>query len=216
MQDDSVSRMHNLAWSLQKYRLAPQRGLNPGSMRKQRSKISTQTAIALITILLLSPMTRGQDVTEPALKAAFIINIAKFTNWPEDGPASSVPPAPKAFSMCVLGDTAVGEALERSVQDRLLEGSSISVTRLKRSESVRGCRLLYLSGVTKEQSAQILTALKGTPVLTISDLGGFNELGGVVQFFFERGQLRFSVGMESVKKSGLQLSAKLLDLAVRR
>lgn len=187
-------------------------------MRLRRSRVTTQTTFALITILLLPLLTRGQDVTEPALKAAFIYNLAKFTNWPpEDGSTpSSVAAPPKAFSMCVLGDSAVGEALERSVQDRLLAGNSISVTRLKRSESPRGCRLLYLSGVTKEQSAQILTDIKGTPVLTISDLGGFTELGGVVQFFFERGQLRFSVGMESVKKSGLQLSAKLLDLAVRR
>ncbi len=176
-------------------------------MRQQRSRVFAQTTIALITILLLVVVSPGQDVTEPALKAAFIYNLAKFTYWPEET-------SPRAFSMCVLGDSAVGEALDRSVKGRILEGKTISVTRLPPNGPVQGCRLLYLSGVTKEQSAQILTGLRDMPVLTISDLEGFTELGGIVQFFFERGQLRFIIGMESSKRSGLQLSAKLLALAV--
>jgi len=180
-------------------------------MQQPLRRISAQALLALVAILYPGLMSRAQDVTEPALKAAFIYNLAKFTYWPEE--ASS---GPKVFSMCVVGDSGVGEALERSVKDRLLAGSNISVARLSPSGSVRGCRVVYLSGVTKEQSAQILADLRTMPVLTISDLGGFNELGGMFQFFFERGQLRFSVGMDSVRKSGLQLSAKLLDLAVRK
>ena len=43
------------------------------------------TAGAAIATLLLAPMiAAAQDVTEPALKAAFIYNFAKFTEWPAD------------------------------------------------------------------------------------------------------------------------------------
>jgi hypothetical protein len=53
-------------------------------------------------------------------------------------------------------------------------------------------------------------------VLTISDLEGFTQMGGMVQFVFEQGQLRFSIGQESARLARLQISAKLLTLAIRK
>ncbi len=50
-----------------------------------------------------------------------------------------------------------------------------------------------MSGVTPAQAAQLVAGVRDLPVLTISDLDGFTELGGIAQFFFEHGQLRFSV-----------------------
>ena len=53
-------------------------------------------------------------------------------------------------------------------------------------------------------------------MLTISDVEGFTELGGIAQFFFEHGQLRFSVQLESAKRARLQISSRLLALAKRQ
>ena len=77
-----------------------------------------------IAIMLLMPMTAAaQDVTEPALKAAFIYNFAKFTEWPADAIAAGAP-----LVLCVLGDAAIGGALERAVKGRTLAGHSIGVS----------------------------------------------------------------------------------------
>jgi hypothetical protein len=176
-------------------------------------KISfTHVATVLIAMLLLPGLAGAQDVTGPALKAAFIYNFAKFTQWPEDAPEA------KPFVMCVVGDPNVAAALEQAVKDRLLGGNSIAVERLTRTSSgpSRPCRLLYLSGTTTAQATELLSAFRGTPMLTISDLEGFTELGGMVQFFYEHGQLRFSIGMKSAWMSRLQISAKILTLAIRK
>lgn len=53
-------------------------------------------------------------------------------------------------------------------------------------------------------------------VLTISDLDGFTELGGIAQFFFQQGMLRFNVRAESAKRAGLQISSRLLVLSTPR
>ena len=56
-------------------------------MRRHASNqlLQSLTARAAIAILLLTPVpAAAQDVTEPALKAAFIYNFAKFTEWPAD------------------------------------------------------------------------------------------------------------------------------------
>ena len=72
-----------------------------------------------------------------------------------------------------------------------------------------------MSGATAGEAAQAIAGLQDSPVLTISDVAGFTGTGGMAQFFFERGQLRFTIKVEAVKRSGLKMSSKLLSLAQR-
>jgi hypothetical protein len=181
-------------------------------MRRRRPPGFAHSACAAIALLLLlhGPAT-AQDVTEPALKAAFIYNFAKFTEWPAD-----VVPAAEPFVVCVLGDAAVGDALEQAVKGRLLVGHSIAVSHVTPAGPQRVCHILYVSGVLAGQAAQLVAGLRDVPVLTISDLDGFTELGGIARFFFDHGQLRFSVELGSAKRARLQISSRLLALAKTR
>lgn len=180
-------------------------------MRQTRALGLRHISFATIAVLfLLRPPTSAQDVTEPSLKAAYIYNFAKFTEWPPPVPSA------KSFVMCVLGDAAVGNALERTVEGRQLAGNAITVSRLTRPASQQACQVLYVSGITADQASQLVAALRDAPVLTISDMERFTEVGGVAQFFFEHGRLRFSVDLESAKRAGLKLSSKLLTLALRK
>ncbi len=157
-------------------------------------------------------MMAAQDVTEPALKAAYIYNFAKFTEWPADAMANGAP-----LVLCVLGDAAVGEALERAVKARTLAGRSIGVSQAaSNAGSLAGCHIAYLADVTANQAAKIVAGLHDTPILTISDVKGFLQMGGIAQFFFENGQLRFDVQLASAKRARLEISSKLLLLARTR
>jgi hypothetical protein len=162
---------------------------------------------AALTVVLMSGCVGfAQDVTEPALKAAFIYNFVRFTEWPA-APAGADP-----FVMCVVGDAAVGDALELTVKGRAVEGHSI-VVRKAAPESKQACHVLYLSGGMTQQKAELIAAVRDAPVLTISDIDGFGAIGGIVQFFFENGQLRFRITRESATRAGLRISARLLMLS---
>jgi hypothetical protein len=113
----------------------------------------------------------------------------------------------------VLGDDAVGDALARTVKDRLLGGRSIAVSHLTLDAPPKLCHVLYVSGVTATQAARVVAGLGDAPVLTLSDVDGFTARGGIAQFFFESGRLRFSVHLASVKRARLQISSRLLALA---
>ena len=104
---------------------------------------------AAIALLLLTPMpAAAQDVTEPVLKAAFIYNFAKFTEWPAD-----VLPAGKPLVICVLGDAAIVEALARAVKGRTLAGHNPEVSQSPPDGPKPGaCHIMYLSAVTAESS----------------------------------------------------------------
>jgi YfiR/HmsC-like len=94
------------------------------------------TCSTLVVLVLMPALSSAQDVTEAALKAAFIYNFAQFTEWPSDVVVAADP-----FVMCVFGDAAVGDALERAVKRRTIANHSmiVSQTRPGRSGPVISC-----------------------------------------------------------------------------
>jgi hypothetical protein len=169
------------------------------------------TGVTIGVLLLMQGLASAQDVTEPALKAALIYNFAKFTEWPID-----LLPARAPLAICVLGDTAVADALDGAVKGRVLAGHPISVSHVAAAGPLRSCQVLYVSGALAAKAGPLLGPLRDAPVLTISDIDGFNESGGIAQFYFEHGQFRFSVHLEAARRARLQISSRLLVLAKRQ
>jgi hypothetical protein len=163
---------------------------------------------AIAGLLLLRGTPSAQDVTESSLKAAFIYNFAKFTEWPADAAPDNAP-----LVLCVLGDAAVRDALGRTVQARMIAGHSMTVSSLTPAGSQMKCHVLYVSGVTAAQAAHAIAGLRDAPVLTISDMEGFTGMGGIARFFFEHGRLRFTVHIPSADRAHLRISSNLLALA---
>jgi hypothetical protein len=178
--------------------------------RRRRANGPRWTVSLACALALLASLTYGQDVTEPSLKAAFIYSFAKFTGWPADVLSATSP-----FVACVLGDERTGDALERAVKGRLLDGHLVKVAMVTVDGPLRSCHLLYVSGITASQATQVAAALRNLPVLTISDMESFATLGGVAYMFVESGKMRFDLNYGLAKRNRLQLSSKLLSLASR-
>jgi hypothetical protein len=170
-------------------------------------RIVLSTLAAAAIVLLSRPPAVAQDVTEPALKAAFIYNFARFTTWPTDAAASD------SFLICVLNDSAVTQALQRAVAGRSLTERPVVVSAVAQGASKRACQVLYVAGLPVTQVAEVVAELRESPVLTISNIEGFAAAGGMTQFFFEHGQLRFRIHLDSAKRAGLQISSRLLIMA---
>ena len=167
---------------------------------------------ALCGVLLLlfgwGARADAQDVTEVTLKGAFLFNFARFTEWPADALHPDT-----AMSACVLGDRAVADAFARTVKGKQLAGRTIAVTNLPPTGAIPACHVLYLSGVAETRIAEIVSTLRDTPVLTVSDSDTFTKRGGIVQIFVESGKMKFRINSRSAKRARLQLSSRLLALA---
>ena len=118
-------------------------------MSRFRRVTFRHTALAILAgcLFLRAPDAVGQDVTELSLKAAFIHNFLKFTEWPRD----VLPPA-APLTACVLGDAAFGDALERYVKGHPVDGHEIVVSKLAADAKPRLCHLLFVSGITARQA----------------------------------------------------------------
>jgi hypothetical protein len=149
----------------------------------------------------------AQAITQPALRAAFLYNFAKFTEWPGD----VAPIGP--LTLCVIDDSAVESALGDLVGSSSINGRTVTISRGVTGAKLRACHLLYVGDISTGRAAAILDELQGAPVLTVSNGDDFVRIGGVVGLFVEEGRMRFAINPDAAQRTGVRLSSQLLRLA---
>ena len=177
------------------------------SGQRRTRRLLRLAASALLLLLLRPGGAATQEVTGPALKAAFLFNFVKFTTWPPDALPDAAP-----LLMCVVNAPAIGTALSEAVQGRVVAGHAIRVAQPSDTSALRACHVLFVSG-PRAGAMKALDGVRDAPVLTVSDLSAFTVAGGIAQFHLQQGQLRFAFGLEAARAARLQISSKLLALA---
>lgn len=173
-----------------------------------RRRVARGVLIVVVSLLTVAPrVSFTQEVTAPALKAAFLFNFVKFTAWPADVLTDAAP-----IQMCVVNAPAVGGALGEAVKGRSVAGHPLHVVEAPDTPALRQCHVLFVSG-SRAAALKVIAAVRDAPVLTVSDLPAFTAEGGIAQFHVQQGQLRFAVGLEAARTARLQISSKLLVLA---
>ncbi len=163
----------------------------------------------LAALVLGSAAPLAGAATEAELRAAVIFNIARFVQWPM--PASAAP----GFDICTVGESAVSEALA-ALTGKTLNDKLVAVRTIKRDRDVSGCHVVYINADSVVHLAAISAALSEShePALTISEAPSFLALGGMVQLVVVNERLRFRINRPLAERTGLNINAKLLQLAL--
>lgn len=182
------------------------------------SKRRTWLVLAIAwTVLQFDWENRALDAQEAAtlpeyqLKAVFLYNFAKFVEWPSE--AFSEPTSP--FVIGVDGDNPFGPYLEEAVRGKSIESHPFVVRHVRLIGDARKCHILFIANSERRRAADLLNGIRGEPVLTVSDLDQFLELGGIIQFYMEGKKVRFQINNDAAKHAGLKISSKLLQLGTR-
>lgn len=141
---------------------------------------------------------------EYEIKAAFIYNFLRYIEWPSNK---------ATYTVGILGDDPFEGGLDQ-FQRKPLAGKSISVRTVKSAKEARGLDVLFISNTEADKLDGTLAALKGAPVLTISDVPSFVDHGGQIGFTAERNRIRFIVNTDALAASDLKASSNLLKLAI--
>ena len=146
---------------------------------------------------------------EYQVKAAFLYNFTKFTNWPPGAFSSATAP----LIIGILGEDPFGQTMDDIVRGETVGERSLVVKRLRANDDLRACHLLFISRSEKERLPAVLSQLKGSPVLSVSEINGFAEQGGMVNLLLANKTVRIEINQAAAAQAGLQISAKLLKLA---
>jgi hypothetical protein len=151
----------------------------------------------------------NNDNKELRVKAAYIYNFTKFVYWDTEESDAAM----NQLTISVIGADPIFNILEdyakKQTQGRIIKVKKIS----KEISDISDCQLLFISNTEPQNLYTVLKQLEGSKTLTISDISGFSRRGGMIGFFIEDGRVKIEVNLNMIKKAGLKISAKLLEVA---
>lgn len=166
--------------------------------------------MCLLLALVGSSAVRAEETppSEYQVKAAFLFNFAKFVEWP----AQALPDARTPFTIGIIGKDPFEGALERTVQDKTVNGHAFVVKQVKAAAELKSCHILFIGASERKRLPEILNAVRGAGVLTVSEMDQFLESGGMIVFRMTGNKVRFEINDEAARRGGLRISSKLLNL----
>jgi uncharacterized protein DUF4154 len=175
---------------------------------KTNLRLIAALVMLVVGLAVMPAVVCGQALptSDVAVKAAFLFNFAKFTDW-----SSLAPTAP--LTLCVVDDSRLAYSLVELVRGQRVDGHPLVVTAIGADASMRSCNVLFISSSDVPHAAMQLSILKTLPILSVSDAQRFVESTGVIELFVESGRMRFAINIDAANRAGLHLSSRLLGLA---
>jgi hypothetical protein len=167
----------------------------------------------LIVLLLAGALTPIVASDAPAeeyrVKGAFLLNFAKFVEWPPQ--AFKKPGDP--IVICILGENPFTPALDLAARELTVDSRAVVVKQVPGAHQAGQCHVVFVSVSERKHVRALLEALQQDSVLTVGESEGFVAGGGVIEFSVEESKVRMEISAEAAKRAGLHISAKLLSLA---
>jgi hypothetical protein len=160
--------------------------------------------VILLIAAVAFPAAAGSPTLETSIKATFLYKFAPFVTWPDSDPA-------KPFTICVVGADPFGAVLDQAVSGQTYAQRPLQIARIETVSRQSGCDVAYLGGSRAQPVEAALEALRGAPVLTVTDEG---RPDGIIAFRLDGGHVRFRIDEDAAADSGLTISSKLLSLAL--
>lgn len=164
--------------------------------------------VLLPLLLVLTFQTRAEGAQEYQVKAAMVVNMAKYVEWP----AESFPRSGAPLQVCSMGRGPFTQALEQ-YQGKTVLGHPLSLRGVAPGDDLSECHVLVLSGIEKRYVAGVLEQARRRGVLTVSDMQDFARFGGIIGLVENEGRVRFEINLKAAQQSRVRISSQLLKLA---
>jgi hypothetical protein len=145
---------------------------------------------------------------EYALKAAVLYHIIEYVEWPKE----SLSNQPPSIQIGLLGEIPFAEAIE-VLNGKTLQGRKLVVKRIARLQDAGSCQVIFIGASEKSRMSDIVAELKSRPVLTVSEVEGFAERGGMVNLVADKNHVNMEINREVASQARLSISSQLLKLA---
>jgi len=141
-------------------------------------------------------------------RAAFLILLSKYTQWPERNPSEGE----NEFVIGVVGEDPFGAALG-VFEGSHLKGRKVVVRRFRDPARLGSCQVLYFPVQEERQFPGLKEKLMAWNTLAIGESPQFLGMGGGIRLYTEGGYLRFDVNLGALDQARVRVEAKVLRLA---
>ncbi|WP_292916119.1 YfiR family protein [Nitrosomonas sp.] len=152
------------------------------------------------------PVAKADNMLEYQVKAAFIYNFIAFTQWPEN--------TDPVINLCLYGVDYFGQEIDK-LQNRAVGTQSIKVMHINSINQLQQCQVIFFSKSTDNALASIVNSLQNRPILTLADTPNAISRGIIINMNLINEKIVFEINLANARKSGLDISSKLLQLATK-
>jgi YfiR/HmsC-like len=181
---------------------------------RSRDRRAVLCALFVAAVGWIVPQARIAIAEEPQasedqVKAAFLVNFAKYVDWPAEAFAGTNSP----IVIAVPGETKVAEEVQKAIAGRTVNGREIVLKRPASGEAPGVCHILFISAAEQERSPNLLVKLKNASVLTVGESDDFLEDGGIINLTRRDRKIALEVNLTAASNARIKISSKLLNVA---
>jgi hypothetical protein len=160
--------------------------------------------VALCLLACMPAVGFSAVADEVLVKAGFLLNFAKFVEWPA---------ASELFEFCIIGHDEMASLLETQLAGKSILSRPIAIRKGPSSRELSSCSIVYIGRAEKKMVPQIANSIAGKQILTVSEFPELGAKGITISFFSDEERIRFEIHLGAMKRSGLKISSKLLQVA---
>jgi hypothetical protein len=177
-------------------------------LTQRGARLALSAGLALMVTDAVAAIAQTAPL-EAQVKAAFLPKFAAYVNWPPGAIGASDAPV----ELCIVGQDPFGRNLDESAARQYIDQHPVLVRRIDSTANADHCQIAFLGGTARQSPAAMQEALRGKPILTVTD-ANFGTDRGMVHFVLLNGRVRFHIDDALAARNNLAISARLLSLAI--
>lgn len=167
-----------------------------------------QRILGGLLAVCLSVAIGAASSIEYEVKAAFLYNFAKFTEWPATAIGDD-----DELNLCVAGNDSFGSVRD-TLQGKEVQGHALTINKIQIVTEADDCHILFVSTSEAGRLETLMETVVGRQgILSVSDIAGFAKHGGIIELKVIDNKVRFAINLRAARQAELNLSSKLLRLA---
>jgi hypothetical protein len=166
--------------------------------------------LVLLSVVLMISQNMFAQSKEYLLKAGYIEKFTHFVEWPEK---TNIHDTTLTFSIAVIGENKFGNAIDKIFKDVKVNNKEVRINYISSIDEINNCMILIITDSKKYSLDEILHYTAGKPILTIGETKGYGKKGVIINMYLDDNYIRYEINRTALNKSGLKISAKLLEIA---
>ncbi len=146
--------------------------------------------------------------TRAKFKATYIVNFAKYTEWPAAYKQGD-------FIIGVVGDNDLALNLETAAKTKKINSQAMIVKRFKSPDEVTKCHLIYVSGKSVSEVDPYIKKAKEYNCLTVTEGRGLIDRTSAINFIVVGAAMKYEMNKSLFKQQDLIVSSTLENLATK-
>lgn len=145
------------------------------------------------------------QTTNYQVHSLFLMNIAKYSTWPNPG---------NEFHIVVFGKSKIYDELVKQTAGKNINGLTIKLSQVESVAEISSAQIVFLPDNKSSNLPDILKATEGKPIMVIAEREGLHKKGAGFSFvLMENNTLRFDINNADLERRNIKVSKNLVGLA---